>query len=221
MSLKTLPLTDALHDYMLAHGVREAPVLTRLREETLGLGKPGTWQISPEQGQFMALLVELTGARRLLEVGCFTGYSSLVCALAMPADGHLLTCDIMEEFTAIARRYWAEAGVADRVELRLGPALETLDGLLAQGSSGRYDMAFIDADKELYPEYYERCLQLVRPGGLILIDNVFRAGRVIDPADQTEGVVALRRLNERIAADERVSVAIVPIADGITMIRRR
>lgn len=222
MTRETLTLTDPLRDYLVAHSVRDTPLLTRLRAETETLGKAAGWQISPEQGQLMALLVEATGTRRYLEVGCFTGYSALVAALAMPPDGRVVTCDIVEDFTTIARRYWAEAGVADRIDLRMGPALATLDDLLVRAAGAdSFDMAFIDADKLHYVEYYEHCLKLVRPGGLILVDNVLWRGRVVAPADQAADVRAIRALNDSIATDDRVTPAMVPIGDGLTIVRRR
>ncbi len=178
-------------------------------------------QIAPEQGAFMALLAELTGARRCLEVGTFTGYSSLSVALALPADGTMLCCDISEEWTSIARRYWTEARVADRIELRLGPALETLDALLADGAQDSFDFAFVDADKVNYPGYFERLMQLVRPGGVTLWDNVLWGGEVIDPAADDPDTRAIREINEILATDERVSIAMLPIADGLTVARKR
>ncbi len=178
-------------------------------------------QIAPEQGAVLALLVELTGGRRCLEIGTFTGYSSLAMALAMPPDGRLICCDVSEETTAVARRYWAEAGVADRVDLRLGPALDTLDGLLASGGAGTFDLAFIDADKTGYPAYWRRCLELVRIGGVIVLDNTLRRGNVANPAMQDPDTVATRQVNEAIAADEQVSLVLLGIADGMTIARRR
>jgi caffeoyl-CoA O-methyltransferase len=178
-------------------------------------------QISPEQGQFMALLVELIGARRILEVGTFTGYSALAVALALPPDGRVITCDINEEMTAIARRYWAEAGVADKIDLRLAPAIDTLDELLAEGQAGQFDFAFIDADKTNYLAYYERTLELLRSGGLIAIDNVLWNGAVADPERQDDDTSAIRALNEAVHADDRVSLSLLPISDGLTLARKR
>ena len=220
MSNATIGLADELHEYLLRVGVREHPLLARLREETAALPEHDM-QIAPEQGAFMALLVELLGAKRCLELGTFTGYSSLAVALALPPGGTIVCCDVSADWTSIARRYWAEAGVADRVDLRLGPALETLDRLLADGEAGTFDFAFLDADKELYPDYYERILELLRPGGLLAIDNVFGGGRIADPAADDKRLAAIRRLNDRVAADERVSLALVPIADGLTLVRKR
>lgn len=220
MSRQTLPLDDRLYQYLLAESLREPDVLRRLREETASHPK-GEMQIAPEQGQFMALLVRLLGARRILEVGVFTGYSSLAMALALPPDGRLVACDVSEEFTAVARRYWREAGVAERIDLRLAPAVETLDRLIAAGESGRFDLAFLDADKESYDAYYERCLTLLRPGGLIVIDNVLQEGKVAHPAEQSPPVVAVRALNRKLLRDDRVDLSMLPMADGLTLVRKR
>ena len=217
---RTLSMTDALYDYLLAVSSREPEILRRLREETARLPNAGM-QIGPEQGQFMALLVQLLGARRTLEVGVFTGYSSLAVALALPPSGRIVACDVSEEWTAIARRYWAEAGVAGKIELRLGPAVETLDALLADGQADGFDFAFIDADKENYDNYYERALRLVRPGGLIAIDNVLWSGHVADPEAQGESLAAIRALNAKLHGDERVTLSLVPIGDGLTLALRR
>jgi predicted O-methyltransferase YrrM len=213
-------LDPALHAYLLRVGVREPPILARLREETAGLPMH-QMQIAPEQGALMGLLVELIGARRCLELGTFTGYSSLAVALRLPRDGTIVCCDLSEEWTSIARRYWREAGVEGKVDLRLAPALETLDTLLSDGQDRTFDFAFLDADKELYPTYYERIFELLRPGGLLAVDNVFGGGSVADATDADPRLAAIRELNDRIARDERVSVAMVPIADGLTLVRRR
>jgi caffeoyl-CoA O-methyltransferase len=178
-------------------------------------------QISPEQGQFMRLLIQLIGAKKTLEVGVFTGYSSLSVALALPADGKIIACDVSEEFTAIARRYWQEARVAEKIDLRLAPALETLDELLATGQAKTFDFAFIDADKENYDAYYERSLQLIRPGGLIAIDNVLWSGRIADPHIQDESTQAIRALNQKLRNDERVTLSLIPIGDGLTLALKR
>jgi predicted O-methyltransferase YrrM len=216
----TIDLTPAVHEYLLRHGVREPDVLRRLRERTASLPQH-RMQIAPEQGAFMALLVRLIGARRALEIGTFTGYSSTVVALALPADGRMVCCDVSREWTDIAREAWAEAGVADRVELRLGPATKTLDALLGKGGEGTFDFAFIDADKPSYDAYYERCLRLVRRGGLIAIDNVLWSGRVADPSETDDDTNAIRALNAKIATDERVDVSMLPIRDGLTLARIR
>ncbi len=209
-----------IYDYILANSLRDRDELKRLRQETQAMPMGGM-QVSPDQGQFMGLLVELIGAKRIVEVGTFTGYSSIAMALALPADGRLTACDVSDEFTSIARRYWQEAGVADKIELRLGPAVATLDEMLAAGEAGCFDMAFIDADKENYDAYYERCLQLLRPGGLILIDNVLWGGRPADVNEQDESTVAIRALNAKIHADERVTASLLSIGDGLTLARKR
>lgn len=216
----TIEMTERLYDYILEHSLREPEILARLRKETAGLPN-SMMQISPEQGQFMTLLVELTGARRCLEVGTFTGYSSLAVALALPPDGKVVTCDVSEESTALARRYWAEAGVDDKIELRLAPAVESLTSLVEQGEAGSYDFAFIDADKTNYGDYYELCLTLVRPGGLIAVDNVLWNGKVADPEADDEDTRAIRALNKKIKSDERVTISLMPMSDGIFLVRKR
>ncbi|WP_159788493.1 class I SAM-dependent methyltransferase [Sodalinema gerasimenkoae] len=216
MSPKTLGLSPQLHDYLLNISLREHPVLQQLRQETAHL--PGArMQIAPEQGQFMALLVQLLGARKTLEIGTFTGYSALVVALALPPEGRLVTCDIDETTTAIARRYWQQAGVADNIELRLAPALDSLDQLLAAGEAESFDFAFIDADKRNYPHYYEKSLQLVRSGGLIAIDNVLWSGQVADETVSDKRTQAIREFNLALHQDDRISLSVVPIADGLTL----
>jgi predicted O-methyltransferase YrrM len=220
MSVRTLNMDARLYDYLLAVSVREPRALAQLREETQQLPNAGM-QISQEQGQLMRLLVELLGARRCLEVGVFTGYSSTSVALALPPGGRLVACDVSVEYTDIARRYWRLAGVEDRIELRLGPAIATLDQLLAAGERGRFDFAFVDADKENYLGYYERSLELLRPGGLLAIDNVLWSGRVADAQDRSASTLAIRALNERIHGDERVSPSLVPIGDGLFLVRKR
>jgi predicted O-methyltransferase YrrM len=216
MSNRTLPLNDGLYQYLLNHSVQEPEILVALRQETASLPL-AEMQIAPEQGQFMALLVQLLGVKKALEVGVFTGYSALRVALAMPTDGRLVACDINPEYTAIAQRYWAAAGVADRIDLRLGPALDTLNHLIDAGEANQFDFAFIDADKANYSNYYERVLQLVRPGGLVVIDNVLWSGRVADPAVQDSRTKALRQFNQRLYQDDRIVLSLVPIADGLTL----
>lgn len=216
MSNRTLTLTPSLYEYLCAVSLREPKLLARLRQET-ARDSGATMQISPEQGQFMGLLVELTGARTILEIGTYTGYSSLCMALALPGEGRVVCCDLSEEWTRIARRYWAEAGVEDRIRLHLGPALETLQKLLQQGGAESFDMAFIDADKEHYPEYYECCLRLLRPGGLLLADNTLWSGRVIDAADHGASTEAIRRFNSLLHDDERITLSMLPIGDGLTL----
>ena len=220
MANRSLALTDPLYDYLLQVSLREQPLLARLRQETQDMPEAGM-QIAPEQGQFMRLLVALTGARRCLEVGTFTGYSTLSVALALPDDGRIVACDISEAFTSVARRYWAEAKVADKIDLRIAPAMETLDALLADGQAGSFDFAFVDADKENYDGYVERALELIRPGGLLAVDNVLWNGAVIDPAEQDEDTRAIRALNDKLHGDERVELSLVPIGDGLTLARKR
>jgi predicted O-methyltransferase YrrM len=217
---RTIDLTDKLYDYMLEVSLREAPLLARLREETARLPMAGM-QIGPEQGQLMALLARLVGARQCLEIGSFTGYSALVVALALPADGRIIACDIDAKTTAIARRYWTAGGVADKIDLRLAPALATLDALLAERREGSFDFAFIDADKENYDAYYERVLRLLRVGGLIIIDNVLWSGAVADLRRKDADTTALRALNRKLRDDERVDLSLLPLADGITLARKR
>jgi predicted O-methyltransferase YrrM len=221
MSNKTIGMSDRLYEYLLDVGVREPDVLARLRQETASLPQHDM-QIAPEQGAFMAMLVTLMGARRCIEVGTFTGYSSTTVAMALPADGTLLCCDVSAEWTGIARRHWAEAGVEHKIELRIGPAVETLDSLVAEGRQGSYDFAFVDADKAGYGAYYERLLELVRPGGVIAFDNVFYGGDVLDPEPADDADLAMiKQLNRSLATDERVDISMVPIADGLTLVRRR
>jgi len=220
MSSRTIVLNDALYEYLLSVSLREPDVLCRLREETAKMPQHNM-QISPEQGQFMALLVELTGARKCLEVGTFTGYSTLSLALALPEDGQIVACDISEEFTSRAKPYWQKAGVAGKIDLRLGPALETLDALIADGESGAFDFAFIDADKVNYQGYFQRALDLIRRGGLILVDNVLWSGAVVDPARDDEDTEAIRAFNKARAGDPRISLSLVPIGDGLTLARKR
>lgn len=220
MSNETLGLPEAVRAYLLQVGVREPDVLRRLRAETEAMPQHNM-QIAAEQGAFMHLLVELMGARRCLEVGTFTGYSSTAVASALPPDGLLVCCDVSTEWTDMARRYWDEAGVTERIDLRIAPAVETLDALLAAGDAGTYDFAFIDADKTGYVEYYQRIIVLLRPGGLVALDNVLWSGRVADRSDDEESTRAIREINALIAADERVTVSMVPIGDGLTLARKR
>ena len=220
MSNRTLNLSDPLYEYMLSVSLREPQVLRRLREET-ARDEMARMQVAPEQGQFMALLVELTGARQALEIGVFTGYSALCIAQSLPEEGRLVACDISETWTRTARRYWREAGVEHKIDLRVAPAADTLEALVEQGNASRFDFAFIDADKANYDLYYERCLQLIRPGGLIAIDNVLWGGAVIDTSDQDADTVAIRALNTKLHGDDRVAISLVPIADGLTLLRKR
>ena len=220
MSTKTITLTESLHHYLLSVSLREPPILARLREET-AQHPLANLQIAPEQGQFMALLVRLMEAKKCLELGVFTGYSALSVALALPPDGKLIACDVNEEWTSMARRYWQEAGVAHKIALRIAPALETLDKLLANGEAGSFDFVFIDADKENYANYYERSLELVRHGGLIVIDNVLWSGRVADPNEQDMDTVAIRRFNTKLHLDERIVLSMLPLADGLMLAYKR
>ena len=220
MANGSIGLDEALNDYLVKAGVREHPVLTDVRRETAKLPN-ASMQIAPEEGALLAMLVRLLPARRILEVGTFTGYSSTAMALALPDGGAVTCCDVSREWTDIARRAWTDAGVGDRMDLRLGPAVSTLDDLLGAGEAGKYDLAFIDADKASYDAYYERALQLVRSGGLIAIDNVLWSGRVADESVQDDDTKAIRALNAKIANDERVDVVMVPIADGVTLARVR
>lgn len=238
MSGKHLALTDSIEGYLDAVAGREAPVLARLREETAS-HPAAMMQITPLQGQFMQTLLQAIGARQVLEIGVFTGYSSLAMALALPADGRIVALDVSEEYTAMARRYWDEAGVADKVELRLAPALDSLDALLADGMAGRFDAAFIDADKENYLSYWEKSLELVREGGLIMVDNTLYSGLVTPEWDDTAlaerwsgrddrfraishlNVRSIRAFNEAIGQDSRVSLSMLPIGDGLTLAVKR
>jgi predicted O-methyltransferase YrrM len=220
MSPQTLNLTPDLYRYLQSHSLREPDLLRQLRQETQTM--PGAqMQISPEQGQFMAFLVQLMGAHRALEIGVFTGYSSLAVALALPPTGRLVACDINPETTQVARRYWEKAGVAHKIDLRLAPAKDTLNSLLAQGEANHYDFAFIDADKENYLTYYEQCLQLVRPGGLIMVDNVLWGGAVIDAEIQDRSTQAIREFNKKLYQDERITLVMLPLADGVTLAWKR
>jgi caffeoyl-CoA O-methyltransferase len=218
MSAEPLEATPELIEYVRRVGVREPAFLARLREETQKLPE-AIMQIAPERGALMALLVRMLGARRALEVGTFTGYSSTCVALALPDDGQIVCCDVSREWTDVARRTWQDAGVAHKVDLRLAPATETLSAMIDAGEEGSFDFAFIDANKGDYPAYYEAALRLVRRGGLIAIDNTLRAGRVLDPQDDDTKVIAA--LNAKIATDERVEVAMVPMSDGLTLVLAR
>ncbi|MGB6015861.1 MAG: class I SAM-dependent methyltransferase, partial [Nodosilinea sp.] len=220
MSNQTLNLDDRLYRYLVDHSVHEHEVLVALRHET-AQHPMAQMQIAPEQGQFMALLVQLLGVTKALEVGVFTGYSALRVALALPPEGKLVACDVSEEYTAIARRYWQQAGVADKIDLRIAPAADTLTQLIEAGEANSFDFAFIDADKSGYPTYYEQALQLVRPGGLIAVDNVLWSGQVADPAVTDSRTAVLRTFNEAIYNDDRVVSSLVPIADGLTLAMKK
>ncbi len=219
MTLRHITLDDHLADYILAHTLREHPAQAALREATRTHAHAGM-QIAADQGQFMTLLIKLLGAKRCIEVGTFTGYSALTVALALPADGTLLACDISDEYTRVGRPFWQQAGVAHKIDLVLAPAQQTLDARLAAGEAGTYDFAFIDADKSAYDGYYERCLQLLRVGGLVAIDNTLWNGSVAHPA-KTEDTAALQALNAKLHGDERVDMSLLTIGDGLTLARKR
>jgi len=219
MSFRTLQLTEELYRYVLAHSLREHPAQTALREATRSHAHAGM-QISPEQGQFMALLVKLIGARRTIEIGTFTGYSALSVALALPADGRLLACDINDAYVGIGRPFWEQAQVSHKIDLQLAPAAQTLDARLAAGESGQYDFAFIDADKTGYDGYYERCLALLRRGGLVAIDNTLWSGAVAKPSTDAD-TRALQALNLKLHHDARIDLSLLPIGDGVTLARKR
>jgi predicted O-methyltransferase YrrM len=219
MSRGSIGLTPALNDYVVKVQPPEHPVLKKLRQKTAKMPMAGM-QIAAEQGHFLAFLVRLIGARTTLEIGTFTGYSALAVALALPKDGKVVALDVSAEWTAIARKHWEEAGVAKKIRLRLAPALETLAALEAEGMAGRFDFAFIDAHKPEYDGYYEACLKLVRPGGLIAFDNMLQGGNVADRTDRSPGVSAIRSLNTKIAKDSRVDAVLLPVGDGMTLARR-
>lgn len=220
MTARTLNLDDSLYQYLLDVSLRETPLLKRLRDETQALPM-ARWQVAPEQGQFLALLVKLTGARRLLEVGTFTGYSALCMAAALPSDGSLICCDIPGDYNATAQRYWQEAGFAGRIDLRLAPALETLAELERQGQGGQYDLVFIDADKANYPSYLEHALRLLRVGGLAVFDNTLWSGRVLETSPESEDTRAIQALNLALKDDSRVDLSLLPLGDGLTLCRKR
>lgn len=221
MANSTIQVTEPLYDYLLAVSLREPEILKKLREETAAMPNAGM-QISPDQGQFLRLLIKMLGAKRTLEVGVFTGYSSLSVALVLPDDGEIIACDVSEEFTAIARRYWHAAGMHHKIDLRLGPAVDTLAALTAdEANYGAFDFAFIDADKSNYISYYEEALKLIRRGGLIAIDNVLWGGGVIDTDRHDSDTKAIREINRTIHKDDRVDISLVPIGDGILLARKR
>lgn len=220
MTKQTTGLEKTLADYIQSISLREADILKQLREETAKLSM-ARMQISPEQGQLMALLVQLMGAKKTLEIGVFTGYSALAVALALPDDGKVIACDISEEYTAIAKDFWERAGVSEKIDLRIAPALETLDQLISEGETGSFDLAFIDADKRNYENYYERALTLLRPGGLILIDNVLWSGKVLDPTITDKQTQAILEFNQKLHQDSRINLSLIAIADGLTLALKR
>ncbi len=217
-SPKDFHLTPELHEYIVAHGTPPDAIQRALIEETGELGGISIMQVAPEQGAFLTLITRLIGARRAIEVGTFTGYSSLCIARGLPEDGELLCCDVSEEWTAIGRRHWEKAGVGDRIRLEIAPAADTLRALPADPV---YDLAFIDADKGGYRTYYEEILPRLRPGGLVLVDNVLWAGSVVDESNQNDDTVAIRAFNDHVAADDRVDCAMIPLSDGLTLLRKR
>ena len=220
MSRRTLEITDRLYDYLLDHSLREKPLFKKLRQVTAKMPMAGM-QISPEQGQFMQLLIELIGAKKAIEIGTFTGYSALCVASALPERGHLWCCDVSEEYTAIARKFWKQAKLDSKITLTLAPATETIAKLLKTKHAGTFDFAFIDADKSNYDAYYEGVLKLLRKGGLIAIDNVLWGGRVADPESGSEDTKAIRKLNAKIHKDRRVTASLLPVGDGLTLARKR
>jgi predicted O-methyltransferase YrrM len=220
MNNKSIDLNESIYNYLLSVSLKEAPILQELRRETANLPN-AVMQIAPEQGQFMALLTKLLNVRKALEVGVFTGYSSLCVALAMPADGKLIACDVSEEYTNMARRYWQKAGVAEKIDLQIAPALDTLDSLIAAGEGDSFDFAFIDADKSNYANYYDRILQLIRPKGLILVDNVLWSGKVADSKVNDRRTIQIREFNENLYRDDRLDISLLPIADGLTLAMKK
>ena len=220
MSSSTLQLNEKVYDYLLGHSLRESAACQQLREETKPM-KMGMRQVSPEQGQFMSLLVELIGARKAVEVGTFTGYSALRVAQALPEDGTLVCCDVSEEWTAVGKKYWEQAGVSDRINLKIGPAVDTLQAMRDAGEENTFDFGFIDADKLNYQSYYEHVLALLRTGGLLLIDNVLWGGSVANPDKTDEDTEAIRNLNTFLHADDRVSLSMLPVGDGLTLALKR
>jgi O-methyltransferase len=220
MNSAPIAFDSVLEDYILRNSPPEHPELARLRAITKEMPR-GRMQVAPEQGHFLAFLVKLIGARRILEIGTFTGYSSLAMALALPPEGRIVTCDVSAEWTGIAEEAWERAGVRERVELELGPAVETLGRLARSSARGSFDLAFIDANKEDYDGYYEECLTLVRSGGLVVLDNMLRGGRVTDPSSTDPDVISIRALNGKIATDDRVDRVLLPVVDGMSLVRRR
>ena len=220
MSSRNVYFDEKIYDYILENSLRDMPILEKLREETIKM-PDGNMQISSVQGQFMALLVRMLEVKKIVEVGTFTGYSSLVMALALPENGQIVACDISEEYTEVAQRFWQEAGVVDKINLRLGLAVETLTEILSNGEAGTFDMAFIDADKRNYKVYYEQCLELLRPGGLILIDNVLWYGKPARLEETDTDTTAIRNFNKNIYKDERVEMSMITVGDGLTLALKR
>ena len=220
MSNRTIAITESIYQYLCAHSLREDPILKDLRDHTYDM-EERAMQIAPEQGQFMKMLVKLIGAKNTIEVGVFTGYSSLAIALALPEDGRIVACDVNPQYTNVAEKFWVSAGVREKIDLRIGPAMDTLLELINAGLTGTFDFAFIDADKINYDHYYELCLQLIRPGGLITVDNVLWGGAVSDDAINDVDTNSIRALNDKLHQDERIDLSLVPIGDGLTLAMKR
>lgn len=220
MSRQTLNLTPQVYEYLLSVSLRENEILRQLREETAN-HRLARMQISPEQGQFMGLLIKLMGVKKILEIGVYTGYSSTAMALALPEEGKIVACDVSEEFTKIARKYWQKAQVESKIDLHIAPALETLDKLIAEGEEETFDFVFIDADKRNYGNYYEKSLQLLSQGGLIAVDNVLWNGKVADAEEQDNLTKAIRNFNQKLAQDDRIDLSLIPIGDGLTLARKK
>jgi len=219
MSDQFLTLNDKVYQYILDVSLREPELFQQLRDETSKLSS-SVMQISPDQGQFMAFLAKLINAKRAIEIGVYTGYSAMVVANALPDDGELIACDINEEWTTLAKTYWEKAGLSHKIKLKIAPANETLDQLIQDGEENKFDFAFIDADKTGYDQYYEKCLKLIRPGGLIVIDNILQGNRVVDESNQDKATIALRELNKKLLIDERVDISLLPVRDGLTLARK-
>jgi len=220
MSNRTIAITESIYQYLCDHSLREDPILKDLRDHTYDM-EERAMQIAPEQGQFMKMLVKLIGAKNTIEVGVFTGYSSLAIALALPEDGRIVACDVNPQYTNVAEKFWVSAGVREKIDLRIGPAKDTLLELINAGLTGTFDFAFIDADKINYDHYYELCLQLIRPGGLITVDNVLWGGAVSDDAINDVDTNSIRVLNDKLYQDERIELSLVPIGDGLTLAMKR
>ena len=220
MSNRTIAITESIYQYLCDHSVREDPILKELRDYTYDM-EERAMQIAPEQGQFMQMLVKLIGAKNTIEVGVFTGYSSLAIAFALPEDGRIVACDVNPQYTSVAEKFWVSAGVREKIDLRIGPAKDTLLGLINGGFTGTFDFAFIDADKINYDHYYELCLQLIRPGGLITVDNVLWGGAVSDDAINDVDTNAIRALNDKLHQDKRIDLSLVPVGDGLTLAMKR
>ncbi|HIF28895.1 MAG TPA: SAM-dependent methyltransferase [Candidatus Marinimicrobia bacterium] len=220
MSNRTIAITESIYQYLCDHSLREDPILKDLRDHTYAM-EERAMQIAPEQGQFMQMLVKLIGAKNTIEVGVFTGYSSLAIALALPEDGRIVACDVNPQYTSVAEKFWVSAGVREKIDLRIGPAKDTLLKLINAGLTGTFDFAFIDADKINYDHYYELCLQLIRPGGLITVDNVLWGGSVSDDAINDVDTNSIRALNDKLHQDERIDLSLVPVGDGLTLAMKR